>query len=159
MLVLQDREVHEGWLGNKQTKRCLYVATVETACLSSRIGKFRRVLALEEADQEGFEEEGYYYHQRKRGDPKSRAQQQLRELEGKERLERSRVERRLKLTQSIRQGMLHGNQQPPLLPLLTPTPPPPPLPSPHPLSALHVHRYEMTCVISADAKMLCPWSM
>ena len=88
-------------------------------CLSFRIGKFRRVLALEEADQEGFEEEGYYYHQRKRGDPKSRAQQQLRELEGKERLERSRVERRLKLTQSIRQGMLHGNHQPLLHPLLT----------------------------------------
>lgn len=67
-----------------------------------RIGKFRRILALEEADQEGFEEEGLYYHQRKRGDPKSRAQQQLRELEGKERLERSRVERRLKMTQAIR---------------------------------------------------------
>lgn len=76
-------------------------------CWLFRVGKFRRVLALEEADQEGFEEEGYYFHQRKRGDPKSRAQQQLRELEGKERLERSRVERRLKLTQSIRQGMLH----------------------------------------------------
>ncbi|KAL3158741.1 hypothetical protein ABBQ32_011470 [Trebouxia sp. C0010 RCD-2024] len=69
-----------------------------------RIGKLKRVLALEEADQEGFEEEGYYFHQRKRGDPKSRAQQQLRELEGKERLERSRVERRLKLTQCTRQG-------------------------------------------------------
>lgn len=71
-----------------------------------RIGKFKRILALEEADQEGFEEEGFFFHQRKRGDPKSRAQQQLRELEGKERLERSRVERRLKLTQSARQGTL-----------------------------------------------------
>lgn len=71
-----------------------------------RIGKFKRVLALEEADQEGFEGEGYYFHQRKQADPKSRAQQQLRELEGKERLERSRVQRRLKLTQCIRQGAL-----------------------------------------------------
>lgn len=71
-----------------------------------RIGKFRRILALEDADQEGFEDEGLYYHQRKRGDPKSRAQQQLRELEGKERLEKSRVERRLKLTQAAGQGKL-----------------------------------------------------
>ena len=93
-----------------------------------RVGKFRRVLALEEADQEGFEEEGYYFHQRKRGDPKSRAQQQLRELEGKERLERSRVERRLKLTQSIRQGRLHCRWHPPLLVSQTPHPPPPPFP-------------------------------
>lgn len=69
-----------------------------------RIGKFRRILALEDADQEGFEDEGLYYHQRKRGDPKSRAQQQLRELEGKERLEKSRVERRLKLTQVAGRG-------------------------------------------------------
>ena len=74
-----------------------------------RIGKFKRVLALEEADQEGFEEEGYYFHQRKQGNPKSRAQQQLRELEGKERLQKSRVERRLKLTQCTRQGALPGN--------------------------------------------------
>ncbi|DBB01935.1 hypothetical protein WJX77_010097 [Trebouxia sp. C0004] len=71
--------------------------------ITLRIGKFRRILALEDADQEGFEDEGLYYHQRKRGDPKSRAQQQLRELEGKERLEKSRVERRLKLTQAAGQ--------------------------------------------------------
>ncbi len=70
-----------------------------------RIGKFKRILALEEADQEGFQDEGLFYHQRKRGDPRSRAQQQLTELEGKERLEKSRVERRLTLTQSVRQGM------------------------------------------------------
>ena len=76
--------------------------------VSCRIGKFRRILALEDADQEGFEDEGLYYHQRKRGDPKSRAQQQLRELEGKERLEKSRVERRLKLTQAAGQGELQS---------------------------------------------------
>ena len=97
----------------------LYLLAANLACLvyvikhcakrlyvSCRIGKFRRILALEDADQEGFEDEGLYYHQRKRGDPKSRAQQQLRELEGKERLEKSRVERRLKLTQAAGQGTL-----------------------------------------------------
>jgi len=80
--------------------------TAKTLYVSCRIGKFRRILALEDADQEGFEDEGLYYHQRKRGDPKSRAQQQLRELEGKERLEKSRVERRLKLTQAAGRGKL-----------------------------------------------------
>lgn len=91
------------------THTCLvYVIkhTAKTLYVSCRIGKFRRILALEDADQEGFEDEGLYYHQRKRGDPKSRAQQQLRELEGKERLEKSRVERRLKLTQAAGQGKL-----------------------------------------------------
>lgn len=38
------------------------------------------------------------YYDRSRRNPKSRASQQLRELEGRERLERSRVERRLHLT-------------------------------------------------------------
>lgn len=59
---------------------------------------------MEEGDNAGFEDEGFYYHQRSRRDPKSQAQQQLRELEGKERLERSRLERRLKLTQDVHQG-------------------------------------------------------
>ena len=59
---------------------------------------------MEEGDNAGFEDEGFYYHQRSRRDPKSQAQQQLRELEGKERLERSRLEHRLKLTQDVHQG-------------------------------------------------------
>ena len=67
-----------------------------------RIGKCKRSLALG-ADQDGspYPEDEQQVHQRKQ-----RAAQQLRELEGKERLEKSRVERRLKLTQCTRQGML-----------------------------------------------------
>ena len=41
---------------------------------------------------------GRGYYERGRRNPKTRAAQQLRELEGRERLDRSRIERRLHLT-------------------------------------------------------------
>mmetsp|Transcript_18421 Transcript_18421/g.55530 ORF Transcript_18421/g.55530 Transcript_18421/m.55530 type:complete len:1186 (-) Transcript_18421:1035-4592(-) len=62
-----------------------------------RVGKLKRVMALDENDRSGMEDEGLFGYDRNYR-PRNRAQQQLRELQGKERLERSRIERRLALT-------------------------------------------------------------
>lgn len=50
----------------------------------------------ESCDHVGTDADRYY--ERGRRNPKTRAAQQLRELEGRERLDRSRIERRLHLT-------------------------------------------------------------
>lgn len=52
------------------------------------------------------------YYERGRRNPKTRAAQQLRELEGRERLDRSRIERRLHLT-----SLAGASQSGPLQPL------------------------------------------
>ncbi|KAG2434073.1 hypothetical protein HXX76_007801 [Chlamydomonas incerta] len=91
---------------------CFKLLMTELLC-----GKHRRVLANSEEghDGHGIPPEDYDYdYVTHRGNAKARAAQQVRELEGRERLERSRIEARLRLTAAAREA----DGQPPWRPRL-----------------------------------------
>ncbi|GLC47982.1 hypothetical protein PLESTB_000046300 [Pleodorina starrii] len=94
---------------------CFKLLMTELLC-----GKHRRVLAHSEEGNEAhglavpLDDYDDYYLSGHRGNTRARASQQVRELEGRERLERSRIEARLRLTAAQRQA----DGQPPWRPRL-----------------------------------------